>query len=88
MLAAAYNCLSEHGRFMLTTQFRNSHFKKWENDPMAMRHLDGFIVNGRRGASFYGMIDAVALQRICVHNGFKIEDAGHVDELAYVLARR
>jgi hypothetical protein len=87
-MASAYSCLAPQGRFLLTTQFRNSHFSGWKAAHRAAPYLDGFLVHGKRGTSFYGLLDACALARLCRASGFKILSAGHVKELAYVVAKR
>ena len=84
----AYNRLRPGGQFLMTTQYRNSHFTGWQTDPRARRHLDGFLVAHARGTSFYGLIKAAALARLCHKTGFTVIRSGHVKELAYVLATR
>lgn len=88
LMAAAYSCLAPQGRFLLTTQYRNSHFSGWKAAHRAAPYLDGFLVRGKRGTSFYGLLDACALARLCRASGFRVLSAGHVKELAYVLAER
>lgn len=88
LVKAAYLCLAPQGRLLLTTQYRNSHFDRWKSAQNAERYLDGFLVRGKRGLSFYGLLDAKALARLCRECGFRILQEGHVKELAYVLARR
>jgi 2-polyprenyl-3-methyl-5-hydroxy-6-metoxy-1,4-benzoquinol methylase len=88
LVKAAYRCLSPRGQFILTTQYRNSHFDAWKSDPKAERYLDGFLVKGFRGATFYGLICSGTLRRLCESVGFTIIDAGHAKELAFVIATR
>jgi SAM-dependent methyltransferase len=88
LMAAAYSCLAPRGRFLVTTQYRNSHFGGWKTAHRAAPYLDGFLVHGKGGTSFYGLLDACALARLCRASGFKILSSGHVKELAYVLAER
>ncbi len=88
LISVAYACLAPQGQFLLTTQYRNSHFDGWKTAPGTKRYLDGFLVQGRRGLSFYGLLDAHALMRLCRASGFRILKAGHVKELAYVIAVR
>jgi 2-polyprenyl-3-methyl-5-hydroxy-6-metoxy-1,4-benzoquinol methylase len=88
LLKGARQCLKSSGHFLLTTQFRNSHFKSWKTNPKARPYMDGFIVSSRRGTSFYGLLDAKDLEALCCACGLHIEKSGHVGELAYVLATR
>jgi SAM-dependent methyltransferase len=88
LVRQAARLLSRSGRFLLTTQYRNSHFRLWESDARARPYLDGFIVNGRRGASFYALLDAEDLKDLCATKEIKVLSSGHVGELAYVLACR
>jgi hypothetical protein len=88
LLTAAFNCLKADGRFLVTTQYRNSHFTKWRADDRAEPFYDGFLVRGRRGTSFYGLIDSPALVKLCRTAGFSIVQTGHAEELAYVIATR
>jgi len=88
LVSTAYKCLARRGQFILTTQYRNSHFDSWKTSPSATRYLDGYMVKGRRGTTFYGLIGAPALRRLCETVGFRIVAAGHNKELAFVLATR
>lgn len=88
LLQAAYNCLRSDGLFLLTTQFKNSHFSAWKSAPNAKKFLDGYLVRGRKGTSFYGLLNADSLTNLCRTAGFDIVESGHVKETAFVLARR
>ena len=88
ILRAAAACLAPRGRLLITTQYRNSHFDGWKATRSAVRYLDGFLVQGKRGASFYGLLDAATLAKLCRASGLRILRAAHVKELAYVFAER
>jgi 2-polyprenyl-3-methyl-5-hydroxy-6-metoxy-1,4-benzoquinol methylase len=88
LISAAHSCLAPQGRLLLTTQYRNSYFEGWRGAHRATPYMDGFLVRGKRGTSFYGLLNADALARLCRTSGFRILRAGHVKELAYVLADR
>jgi 2-polyprenyl-3-methyl-5-hydroxy-6-metoxy-1,4-benzoquinol methylase len=87
LMTYAKKCLKPTGRLLITTQFRNSHFKSWRTNPNAKPYLDGFIVRSRGRASFYGLLDAKDLVSLCNLSGFRILEFGHIKELAYVLAK-
>lgn len=88
LVATAHERLRHRGVFLLTTQFRNSYFTNWASDPRAIRHCDGFLVRGAKGASFYALLDSDALVKICCEAGFSIINSGHARELAFVIATR
>jgi 2-polyprenyl-3-methyl-5-hydroxy-6-metoxy-1,4-benzoquinol methylase len=86
IVRAAYKCLAPGGKFLLTTQYRNSHFDSWRHNHRAKRYLDGYLVKNDRGVSFYGLLDSNALNRLCTLCGFEVHDSGHEREIAYVVA--
>jgi SAM-dependent methyltransferase len=88
LLKSAYKCLRRDGVFLVTSQFRNSHFSAWKSHPNAEIYLDGYLVHSSKRTSFYGLLDARSLRRLCVIAGFDIIESGHTKETAYVLARR
>jgi len=88
LMKAARCCLAAHGELLVTTQYKNSHFENWRTTKKATKYLDGFLVRGKRGTSFYALLDCTALARLCRHCGLRILKAAHVKELAYVLANR
>ena len=88
LLAAAYERLAPNGRLLVTTQYKNSYFKAWQSNNAAERFQDGFLVKRGRSGSFYGLIDAPALTKLCRSVGFTIVESGHVKELAYIVAKR
>jgi len=88
LVSIAHERLRHRGIFMLTTQFRNSYFSSWASDPLAIPHCDGFLVRGKKNASFYALLDSDALVKICCQQGFSIIHSGHSKELAFVLATR
>lgn len=88
LLKSAYKCLRRDGIFLVTSQFRNSHFSAWKSQRNAEIYLDGYLVHSSKRTSFYGLLDAESLRRLCTTVGFDIIESGHTKETAYVLARR
>jgi len=88
LLATALSLLSPAGTFLMTTQYKNSHFSAWNHCPRAAAYRDGFLVETRFGTSFYALLDCKALTTMCRSVGFLVGEAGHAKELAYVIARR
>ena len=85
---SAFSRLNNGGTFLLTTQFKNTHFRNWANDSDAVRYCDGYLVTRGRATSFYALLDSSMLVRLCERAGFRISMAGHAKELAYVFATR
>lgn len=88
LVSCAHQRLRRRGLFLLTTQFQNSHFRYWADDPRASRYCDGFLVRGARGASFYALLNSEKLVALCRKAGLLVVDSGHVKELAYVIATK
>jgi hypothetical protein len=88
LMATAYDRLAASGELLVTTQFRNSRFSDWRFNPHAQQFHDGFLVSRYGGASFYGLIDALALARLCRSVGLTIRESGHAKEVAYVIATK
>ena len=88
LLSDARASLRIGGKILITTQFRNSHFKAWANNPNAEKYLDGYLVRSNRGTSFYGLIGPNRLRQLCLREGFAVEEYGTRGEIAFVLATR
>jgi SAM-dependent methyltransferase len=88
LVKLAYDQLAPGGEFLITTQYRNSHFTAWHTNPKARPFRDGFLVESPRGTSFYGMIDSTSLLRVCQWAGFTVTASGHAGEVAYVFGTR
>lgn len=79
--------LKPGGRILISTQFRNTHFKQWETNPNATWIRDGWFVNGVRGASFYAIIPPKKLYRLCCDAGLSMDRMGSRGETAFVSAK-
>jgi SAM-dependent methyltransferase len=60
------------GECLFVVQYRNSDFTRMKNMANAKAFLDGFIVDSRRGHSFYGMISPERLASMLRKVGFVI----------------
>jgi 2-polyprenyl-3-methyl-5-hydroxy-6-metoxy-1,4-benzoquinol methylase len=80
--------LKSNGQLLATTQFRNTHFKKWKKDSNAIWAKDGWFVNGPRGASFYAIIPSDKLSQLCRAAGLVVSRIGSKGETAFVLTKR
>ena len=80
--------LKAGGHLLACTQFRNTDFSSYGVRPDAIRFRDGWVLAGRHGASFYGIIPPESLAALCSAAGFSIADYRSKGESAYVLALR
>lgn len=78
--------LKPGGSVLVTAQFRNTHFNHWCVNPCATRIRDGWLVQGVRGASFYGILPPKKLKRYCKDAGLAIKQFGSHGEMAFVFA--
>lgn len=79
--------LKPNGRILVSTQFRNTHFKLWEKDPNATWIRNGWFVKGVQGASFYAIISPTKLGQLCRDAGLSIDRMGGRGETAFVFAK-
>jgi 2-polyprenyl-3-methyl-5-hydroxy-6-metoxy-1,4-benzoquinol methylase len=65
-MAYIFKLLSSSGKALIVNQHRSSYFKKFEKgDP----HLYGYLHQGRRGTSYYGIINKDAILELAIaHN--------------------
>lgn len=76
------------GEIFVATNFANSRYKNWETDPRATKYGDGFLIENRKGVSFYGMIPLDRLCDYCRRVGLEVVDRGTIyGNNAYVAAR-
>jgi hypothetical protein len=80
--------LGKAGRCLFVAQYRNSYFKKVAASPNAIAHLDGWILETRRGAFYFGTLNKQRLTNLLIRHDFLIEKEWIEGESAYVLARR
>jgi 2-polyprenyl-3-methyl-5-hydroxy-6-metoxy-1,4-benzoquinol methylase len=79
--------LKPDGRILASTQFRNTHFKKWAANPNANWVRDGWFIKGRRGASFYAIIFPKKLGQLCRAAGLSLVRLGSQGETAFAFAK-
>lgn len=80
--------LSDRGRCLLVTQQENTYFDQMERSPRARPHLDGWVLDSRRGTFFYGVVTVDQLADLAKRNGHTIERAWKSGESAFVQTRR
>jgi 2-polyprenyl-3-methyl-5-hydroxy-6-metoxy-1,4-benzoquinol methylase len=69
-MSVIYSLLSDSGRALIVNQHRSSYFKKFE---MGRPHLYGYLYKGKRGSSYYGIIDKTTIEGLSRRHGFSIK---------------
>ena len=87
-LATLRRCLKKAGLLLVCTQFRNAHFKSWASNPQATWCKGGWLVCGRRGASFYAILPLSDLIKLCTAARLIAFRSGTKGETAFVFASR
>jgi SAM-dependent methyltransferase len=80
--------LKSTGQLLVSTQFRNTHFRGWEEARNTTWVRDGWFVNGVRGASFYAIIPPKKLSQLCRAAGLVVSRMGSKGETGFVFAKR
>jgi 2-polyprenyl-3-methyl-5-hydroxy-6-metoxy-1,4-benzoquinol methylase len=80
--------LKTNGLLLVSTQFRNTHFKQWRNDPEAIWIRDGWLVKRARRASFYAILPPTKLRQLCRAAGLVVTTMGSKGETGFVFAKR
>ena len=76
------------GHLLIVTNFSNSRFRDWELNDRAIRYGDGWLLEGSRGNSFFGMIPLNRLKAYVREVGLTVLSSGtHRSEVAYVEAQ-
>ena len=80
------SALRGKGRCLFVAQYQNSYFKKVAASPLAIPHLDGWVLRTKRGSFYYGLLDRQRLTELVAEHGFRIQEAWAESQSAYVLA--
>ena len=67
------------GHMLIVTNYSNTRFRAWEKASRATAHLDGWIIENKRGTSFFGMIPVHETVKYCVEIGLRITQSRTVD---------
>lgn len=70
VLRRLHSTLRPGGTAFIVTQFSSTYFKIYESNPNSERFLDGWLIRGSRGASFYGIIPPERVESMCRDAGF------------------
>jgi len=85
-LRAIHNALSSNGELLVVNQHTNSYFSKMKSMPNAIKYLDGWIIQSRGSASYYGILNKTLVIRLLKRYGFSIKDSWIEGQSNYVLA--
>ena len=80
--------LRPKGVCLYTVQYRNSDFNRMRSMPNARAWEDGYLIDSRRGFSFYGLISPDCLASMVKRAGFSISDMQRNEGSVYMLAYR
>jgi SAM-dependent methyltransferase len=69
-MSIIFRALSDYGKALIVNQHRSSYFKKFEQ---GVPHLYGYLHKGRRGTSYYGIIDKDAIYDLASCHSFNAE---------------
>jgi 2-polyprenyl-3-methyl-5-hydroxy-6-metoxy-1,4-benzoquinol methylase len=86
ILRLVYPLIKRKGKLFVCTQYRNSYFNAYADNPNARKYLDGWLISNSHGESFYGIIPPEELKSICVKAGYDIVECYSKGESAYILA--
>jgi hypothetical protein len=87
-LRALRNALAQNGTLLVANQHANSYFGEARQKPGAFAHLDGWVLQSRSGAAYYGIWNQESTIRLLTRFGFVVIDTWINGQSNYVLAKR
>lgn len=87
-LHALRNALARNGTLLVVNQHTNSYFREARQNPGAFAHLDGWVLQSRSGAAYYGIWDRDSTIAVLRRFGFGVVDAWIDGQSNYVLVNR
>lgn len=88
VLRRIYKSLKRDGKALITTQYRNSYFKFYETRDNARRFNDGWLINSRKGYSFYGIITPKSLKELSIKADINVKECSSIGESAYIILEK
>jgi len=85
-LRAIHDALSSNGELLVVNQHTNSYFSKMKSMANNTPYLDGWIIQSRGCASYYGILNKALVIRLLKRYGFSIMDSWIEGQSNYVLA--
>ena len=86
VLQSLFRAVSPVGVCLFITQYRNSYFKEIQRSDKAQDHLDGWIVQSRRGPAYYGILGPEKLTGLVTKVGFAIKEQTIHEGSCYLFA--
>jgi 2-polyprenyl-3-methyl-5-hydroxy-6-metoxy-1,4-benzoquinol methylase len=86
LLRATSRAMCDNGRALFITQYTNSYFSRAQQSPKAVPHLDGWLMETRRGTVYYGILPPDKLGRLVARHGMEPTRVWAEDQMALVLA--
>lgn len=87
-LRALHATLTSNGTLLIVNQHANSYFTQARERSEAFPYLDGWVLQSRKGAAYYGILNQESTIRVLTRFGFVIVDAWKNGQSNYVLAGR
>ncbi|MEW5870752.1 MAG: class I SAM-dependent methyltransferase [Chloroflexota bacterium] len=88
VLKSLYMSLKPDGDCLFVAQYTNSFFTKLKNSPYAIPHLDGYLINGPKRKSYFGILPKRKIESLSQEHGFLIRDSWTEGQSAYVLVTK
>lgn len=77
--------LKASGTCLFVTQHRNSEFAEMQRRETASPYSDGWVLNGARSVSYYGVLDCAAIARRARRYGLRVVESWIRGESSFVL---
>ena len=87
-LRAIHAALENDGQVLFVNQHTNSYFTEVRKRPNTLLHLDGWIVQSRHGASYYGILNKDSVVKLIARYGFSVEKTWVQGQCNYVLSSK
>lgn len=84
-MSTIYNLLSDSGRALIVNQHRSSYFRKFK---LGEPHLHGYLYEGKKGSSYYGIIDKLTIESLAIKHCFYIDSFIKEDRTFALLTKR
>ncbi len=80
--------LTSKGTLLVVNQHSNSYFAETRQRSEAFSHLDGWVLQSRNGAAYYGILNKESTIKILTRFGFVVVNAWINGQSNYVLVKR
>ena len=87
-LRAIRAALEHNGRVLFVNQHTNSHFTEVRKRPTTRPHLDGWIVESKASASYYGILNKDSVVKLVSRFGFPVDEAWIERQSNFVLVSK